>query len=498
MLKVKRKLPPLLLEAERLVEAWRADLIRSVHERPDAAIYTLTVASCAAIGNAGRRGVPPTMVQLEAMTRHYLSGLQFALTGIEGDIAGGELVEEDMAQSVSAEHARRGLDAVEAMARYAHVRDAYLTYAWGGYEVEGTERDLRFRDVEGWTGARDRAEQLLRDEIETEWLRASAHLAHSEPLRPVGIPSGLSLGGVNADEFVAAWNHLRLASGEAFMLGGVPVESRGALRGRVQAAAHLDAAKAEAALDLLTFDRTDHALGLFHCPLVPVTAGSFLVVPPGLFFGNPLACVPRLAVRRAGGLGAYGKTLEAWLLGNLREQFTTREATVETLVSYSSKNDRGDIDLVVYEVSTNRLLIAMLKAFVLPDSVEEVMHANREIEKGLRQIERARHWLDVLPFDQWKSRLRMPLIETPPAVRYAVIGNGFIGSDWLEIPDWVTLVDARYLLLPRFRGASIAAALDAYTARLKEHEGNAVAQSRISRFHLGDVKVEVPSWDLIA
>jgi len=59
-------------------------------------------------------------------------------------------------------------------------------------------------------------------------------------------------------------------------------------------------------------------------------------------------------------------------------------------------------------------------------------------------------------------------------VQFVVIGHSFAGSDCLQIPQDVAVIDARYLFLSRFAGQCIFDALDAYQKRLLEESSKAV------------------------
>ncbi len=498
MLKVKRALPKVMLDADARVEQWRGELLRAVHERLDVAIYLLTTTACRSIGNAAARLIPHNFADFEYLVRDRLFGLQFALTGLAGERADGEFDEEGAVRSVTSADVARGLEAIRHMSDWAHARDAYLTYQWGGYELEGSAVHLVFRDAEGWFGARDRAEQVLRNEIEKEWAE-SVRPASKTPLyslsrQGIDIAPTTSLGGITAEEFAGAWSELARAAYESFLQGGVPVTTRETLVSSIRSGLRLELSQAQRVVDLLTLGSKESVLTLFHCPLVPVTKSSLLVVPPGFVLSNPITCISRLAVRRGTGLGPYSREMEARLLDKLREHFLVPGVAIETRLDYRSSGDRGDVDLVVYESSTNRLLLAMLKAFILPDSVEEVMHANHCLVEGIRQVQRAERWLTAIPFKQWKTRLRIPVGTTPPAVRLAVLGNGFVGSEFVRPPGGISMADVRYLLLPRLKGLSILDAITAYENRLAEDGRTAEREVRVETLQLGEVRIEIPSW----
>ncbi len=76
-------------------------------------------------------------------------------------------------------------------------------------------------------------------------------------------------------------------------------------------------------------------------------------------------------------------------------------------------------------------------------------------------------------------------------VQFAVIGNGFAGSDYLAIPDGVVIVDAHFLLLPRFRCGSAIDAVDAFEERLTQEMRNPRSPQEFTRVVMGDVQFEL-------
>ncbi len=201
-------------------------------------------------------------------------------------------------------------------------------------------------------------------------------------------------------------------------------------------------------------------------------------------------------MHKGSGLGPYSVALEKALLARLEDQFRTEGMSIRSRLPYTHGDDRGDIDFLAFEERSNRLLIGMLKGYIFPDTVVDVMGANEALRSGIRQAERAREWLNSLPYGSWKDVLRMPLGSTKPEVRLTILGNGFVGSDLLDIPGDISMVDVRYLLLPRWKEQSVFDAIDAYENRLSQHETTARVELTINTLEVGDVKIDVPSWSV--
>lgn len=502
MLKVKRDLPPVMLDAEKRIEQWRSSLLASVHPRRDVAIYLLIRATCYTMPYKTYQLMPNDVSKLEQLVRDKLFGLQFALSGLSGDLPEGKFMEDQVINLISEEHLIRAREAVNYMSIYAHMRDAFLTYTWGGYEVANpNENVLRFVDPPGWMGKRDRAQQVISQEIKEDtarFLMSSPSLSVQQALeKSVEVPESLSLGDLTAAQFVDAWAALVREFAQHWLKGCSPVVEQKYITIVLQREANFSASEAERFVSLVTFDRKgSHALTLFHCPLVILTTHSLIAVPPGFIFGNPNVCIPKLAVHRGPGIDAFAKEVEARLLDKLRDHFHAKGVTINTCILYSWQSGSGDIDLVIYEAVSNRLLIGQVKAFVSPDTVEEVVRANQALEEGLQQVGRVRRWLDSLNMNSWVAALRVPLLSRPPKVHFAVIGNGFAGSDYLPIPQDVAVVDAHYLLLSRFAGASIFDTIDKYQKRLLDESEKAIGEADFNSCEVAGVTIEIPSWSI--
>ena len=500
MLKQKRPFPPVMAKAEERIEQWRSSLLGSIHPRLDVAIYLLVLSTCGHIGSETKRRMPREAPLLMSFIRHKLFGLQFALSGIDGDLPESRFIEKLVADSINREEAIKANEAVEQMSAYASARDTFLTYGWGGYELdESAENFLRFVDNPAWVGRRDRAQQVIAEEIEMERAQSLTPQLDVPPQwiveRAVDLPQSLSLGNLTASQFISAWTSLGWSFRRHWMDGLSPVLEKESLVAQVQRVANLAFHEAERFVNLVTFDRIgSRVLTLFHCPIIPLTTTSMIVVPPGLIFGNPRACIPRLAVFRGPRIDAFSRELEAYILEKLRSHYGADGVTINLRVPYSGKDDSGDLDLLVYESSRNRLLVAEVKAFIVPDTVDEVVRANHALDDGLNQVEKAKRFLNNLSFPKWEHALRMPFQATPPEVKFAVIGNSFAGSDYLAIPQDVSVVDGDYLMLPRFAGKSIFDAIADYQVRLSEEGSRALEGLSFNAIEVGGITIEVPSW----
>jgi hypothetical protein len=441
--------------------------------------------------------MPDRASELEMLVRDLLFGTQFALELIAPSAGDESFTHHRIQGAITELDSRRAMHTLKAMADYSRARDLVITYGWSGYELAGLQENvLRFVNPPDWPGLRDYAEQIVGVETKTEFalslLPTIAAPVDAILESAVDLPHDLPLGGVTAEQVIRGRFRLSGALATQAMQGETPIFDRPELIAFIRDVAGLSAAEAARFVELVIFDRSDLRLSLFHCPVVPLTAKSVAISLPGLIFGNPTVAIPRLAVLRGPGLDAFSNRVEAHVLAQLKSQFEREGVSVQTNIHYANGEEKGEIDLVVYDRRIRRLLIGQAKAFISPDTVEEVIRANIALDNGLRQIAAAKRWVATLPAEQVLRRLHIE-DDAVPRVEYAVMGNGFAGSDYLEIPDDVPIVNGRYLLLKRFRDGSIFDAIARYQDRLSEELHRLGDEVTYGTVEVGPVRMEVPA-----
>jgi hypothetical protein len=209
--RVKRVLPPEMVEADKQIENWRSSLLESIHARVDVAIYLLVSAISRSIRDESLRLMPNNPGVLEHLVRKQQFGLQFAISRIKGELPKGKFLEDIIKDSLTSQHERRAQNVVDQMYDYSLARDCFLTYVWGGYEVKSPARNtLRFTNSADWPGVRHRAQQIIGQEIKQEQissLRSELVLPFKEMLEQnIDVLPALSVDGLTAEQFVTAWS----------------------------------------------------------------------------------------------------------------------------------------------------------------------------------------------------------------------------------------------------------------------------------------------------
>lgn len=489
---IKRALPPELCDIDRRIEAWKTSLLQELHSDPYCSVHLLCTSACERIAVEQQRcHSPEDCTSIELLIRYYLFAIQFALYSLATirfpirSRTGVDDCEPDDAL------ARRAESVLQQLIYYVTARDCFITYMWGGYGLEsvGTNR-LVFVDTENWIGADDRAHVSL-DTI------AKIDAIASGRDNEFNLPHALSINGLGASAFARAWQVLKGKLSHCWACG-LPLEiGRTALEVILSNEAHLSASEIEAFIRLTVFDITGRQkrLTLFHCPLIPLDDSTFMILPPALFAANLNTVILRLGVLRSRDPDSFAKAYVAHLLDKLAAHFRQPDVEPRLNVSYNDAVDSGDIDLVIYESSTNRLLLAQVKAFVQPDSVEEVVRTNEQLVDGFAQAERVRQWYLRDPEAAIRTLIPGRPISGCPCVCHALIGNGSVGSDPIRAGKDIATADIRFLLTSSFRGTSCIDAILAYEQELTRRAATFRGTLGRSEFTLADVEFSIPVWE---
>jgi hypothetical protein len=308
-------------------------------------------------------------------------------------------------------------------------------------------------------------------------------------------PETLTFPEITVAQFVRGWSTLKQQFHRDLLNSEPSVVSLDQLVAIIRQQAHFARETAEAFIRLISFDRNETAaLTLFHCPLVPITGSSYMVMFSAMLMSRVTTCINRLAIHRGVGYNSISKQIEEYYLSLIKQHYGRDAVLVETNVPYTFEGIGRDVDVVVYERGSKRLLIGMLKAFINPDTVEEVVRANEQLAYGIEQAAEARKWLTTIPPDRRSGLLRLPPGLPCPTIECAVFGNGFAGSDYLPLDPTIPVVDVQYLLRPKFRGGSIFEAISQHDAQITAMTLPAANRAQMTSLTLGEVTFEFPAY----
>ena len=489
-------------DAERKVESWWQEQIRSLPADTATAILLLCRTAAAQFSQAWIGLDPNNPAEFHGGARSCLLGLQIALQSITGELPPGEFPSTFVFSALSLTSRQSAAAVLQKALEYALVRDAYLTFKWGGYDVESPATNvLRFRDVPVWEGKRDDAIRRISEQIEEEKVLAATPVVTSSGLPSMESqydgPQTLTFPKVTLAEFLRGWSAVKEHFLQDLLSGEPSIVSLDQLISIVRQRAQLARETAEAFIRLISFDtKGTAALTLFHCPLVPVTGSSYIVIVAGMLMSRVTTCINRIAIHRGVGYDAFSKQIEEYYLDLIKQHYAREGVFVETNVPYTFEGIRRDIDVVVYERESRRLLVGMLKAFVYPDSVEEVIRANEQLAYGIEQATEARRWLTTIPPERRGDLLNLPSGLSCETTEYAVFGNGFAGSDYLPLDPLILLVDVQYALRLTFRARSIFEAISQYNAQITAMTLPTTSRAQMTSLTLGDVRFEFPAYTL--
>jgi hypothetical protein len=496
----KNPFPPEMKDAELQVETWWQAQIQKLPVDTATSVLLLCRAACAQFSRAWVQLDPQNPSTFHGIARNCLFSLQVALQSLKGELPRGEFPSTFAFSALPLANRQTAEKALQDGVKYGLVRDAYLTFKWGGYKVESPATNvLRFRDVPAWSGLRDDAGRRISQQIEEERLSIEmpAVIPAGWPLLDSQYdgPQTLAFPELGVTEFVRGWSALKQEFVRDLMAGEPSVASLDQLVAILRRRAQLQERTGEAFIRLISFDREGPgALTLFHCPLVPVTGSSYLVMASAMLMSRVTTCINRLAIHRGTGYDSFSKQIEEYYLGLVKRHYARDGVLVETGVPYTFGGVGRDIDIVVYDCGSRRLLIGMLKAFVSPDTVEEVIRANEQLAYGILQAREARAWLTSISPEHRSALLRLPSGLVCQTIECAVLGNDFAGSDYLPLEPDIPVVDVRHLLRPRFRGGSIFEAIGLYEAQIAETTASEADRSQVVAVTLGEVRFEFPAY----
>jgi len=488
--------------AEGQVESWWQEQIRRLPADTATATLLLCRTATAEFSRVWAALDPNNPAQFHGAARSCLFSLQIALQSLKGELPPGEFPSTFVFSALPLISRRTAEVVLLRALEYAHVRDVYLTFKWGGYDVESPASNvLRFRDVPAWNGTRDDAVRRISQQIEEEKVNAETPVVTSAGWPSLDSqysgPQTLTFPNVSVVQFVRGWSALEQEFLRDLLSGDPSVVSLDQLVSIVRRRAHFARETAEAFIQLISFDRkVTAALTLFHCPLVPVTGSSYVVMVSAMLMSRVTTCINRLAIHRGTGYDSVSKQIEEYYLGLINQHYARDGVFVKTNVPYTSEGVGRDIDLVVHERKSKRLLIGMLKAFISPDTVEEVVRANEQLAYGIEQAGEARKWLATIPPQRRGELLHLPSGLSCETIEYAVLGNGFAGSDYLPLDPAIPVVDTQYLLRPDFRAGSIFEAIRQYNAKIAAMTLPEAGRSQMTSLTLGDVTFEFPAYTL--
>jgi len=468
---------PLLENIDKRIEAWRSDLISSIRLPPEFAAYALIMAACSLIENHPVRSQSETL----EIPRALLFSLQFSLESLMKNKIRATFarINSDLVlERIDSDHIKISINVIREMVNYYYARDAFLGFYYRVFDLSeehSNESNLVFIDPPEWPGNRDHAQRQISIETDRRTNRLSEY------------PTNLDLRGISSDDFLKLW--FKLSDLEDSSPCPIIFTNTGLTEYLSNLALDVSYEKIVRFTQLVSFSPEDH-LSLFHCPIVQLTTADWVIVHPALKRARLDTIVKRLAIFRGLGLNSVSNYLSRVMYERIRTHYGGA-----VIFGFEKRfPGGGDIDIVAYEPNRNCLTLAEVKCFINPDSVVEVMRANRDIVTAVDQIGNTKQWYENASLSERRTILSLPNLSESCKVNYAILGNGFVGSDFVEFPRHCLVADLRYLLRPCFAGRSFKSALESYTREL-ERQIIRVSSTMDSReIVLAGVRINLPTY----
>jgi len=216
---------PLLSIAEAKIENWRSCLIEKFTNKEDPAkiAYLLIIRACSRINSimprAMQTGRSEAVINL---IRHELFALQFGLDILSDQLPAESQIDEDEISSSTDNSLLKRMDvALYQLIDYSHVRDAFLSYYYGAFDLKAQNPErLTFVDSPDWSGGDDFSESFISAETKQSRLPDSVLLNNKSPY----LPLELDMGGLSLAIFLKLWGILKAMLSSFSSNVGAPVE----------------------------------------------------------------------------------------------------------------------------------------------------------------------------------------------------------------------------------------------------------------------------------
>lgn len=479
---------PCLTEKERVIEEWRTGRITEIFKDRVSAIYGLALMMSIETHSAVRRAMEsdtePSVV--ERIIRQYVFALQFGLEAVEKANLPNPLyaIQEVPNIHYDEETIYQIHEYIAFLWSYVDVRDLYIGYYRDVYDVvECDDRHVTMKDRDGWDGEYDYAQHLLNNETRANRAQAgSGHLSYDVLSE---YPMGLDMGGITSDQYLSLWNKTMAVCSEYAMRPVFPILEKSDLINRINSDTDSNKEIATRFLEFITYSGKQKAkLSLFHTPYIPLGEDGGIVFVWALYSSNLATTSMRVAIERGIGIDAYSKQYETYLLNRIVNVYQGINGLFALQKDYVDDSVSGEVDMAYYSATTNALYLVQAKCFVPPDTTPEVLQANESIIEAVEQTARMRRWCESITHKEIGEALGLDTINDQTIVHYVVLGNGFVGSDYVPHPDWILFADIKHLLRLEPRQIDFENELITYDRNLRE-----VAENVVSTVEIAEIKI---------
>src|SRR5258708_12282204 len=240
----------------------------------------------------------------------------------------------------------------------------------------------------------------------------------------------------------------------------------------------------------------------FWQPIIRTSDGTLLISPHMIIASSPQRNLITLLNRTSEGRKFYDRVSsekEAEQLSLLAKLFDASRFMTRKRVPVPREDGTTltDIDLVVYDITDDVLLLVHAKWLIRPDMVQEVLARDAEVETALHTAASASARINELGAG-WISNVLGADLKSSPKVYSVVVNQDFVPGGWVydeRIPVVNTDFVTEFIRSSRFKGlASFYAACAGFYEYLEQKHPVAVAHDELK---FGDYVFELPTVEAV-
>ena len=457
-----------------------------------------------------------------ARIREEIFSLEWALRSLNLPDSS-NMTDDELRNEWNPNYMKELMDILKDIYNFYYLRDLIITTKNDGYELRIiNDSTFEFADTPEWKGFGDYKSLIINNMVDNESVDNYIKININQyemivPLLEKVFPFDINTGDFTSNEFLEAWNYLvklsatniqnnyRNTLGNTLAYKTTSTQRLALLKtkGRLitEIASHTDIKedKVTRILSWITFNsQTPKKLSLFHCPLIEINENLFLVSTTPLI----RSCVPTIFLRlfahyNKKAYDSVSSKVEKEKLSEVMHHIGENDRNLIIGLKYKEIKKESEIDLVEYCAKSLTLSIVQSKFFISPDSVIEVAHANREIEKAFKQLKRNKENIEEGSLlDMICRRINIKTSDVQN-INYYVIPTGFSGSDFLRIPDWIRIIPSNYCLSKKNKGKSLDKIWSEFHSLWKSLDEE-ICNGIVERFSftVADMKIYAPGFEV--
>jgi hypothetical protein len=252
--------------------------------------------------------------------------------------------------------------------------------------------------------------------------------------------------------------------------------------------------------NLLVYQPTRNYWDPFWQPIIRCSDDTLLIAPSMVVSSSPQRNFITLLNRTSEGRKFYDSVSsqkEEEQLGFLANLFAPSRFITRRRVPVPRKDGSTltDIDLIAFDTADNVLLLVHAKWLIGPDTVQEVLSRDEEVQNALRIAASASSRISELGVS-WIAAVLNAGLKSSPELHSIVVNQDFVPSGWVydeQVPLVITDFVAEFVRSAEFKGlASLYTACAGFSEHLK-------AQYPVKHFHdeiqFGEYTFEHPTLE---